>query len=128
MRVFRLSTFLVLTGVFAAGCVAPPDSPWEITVQLERQVDLLGGMATIAVRADDIEDPAVLVNIQCEGVDRTVRIPKLMESQEICGLTFELSNLAVRSAEAVSATLIVRWDDEATEEGEAATEEGEEGE
>jgi hypothetical protein len=113
--VLRVSTFVVALSTFAVGCVAPPDSPWEITVQLERRVDLFGGVASVAVRADDIEDPAVLVNVQCEGTDRTVRIPKLQQSQEICGLTFELSNLAVRSGDAVAATLVVRWDDEESE-------------
>ena len=107
-----LTTLLVAVIALGVGCVSPPTSPWEITVQLERRVDLLMNVASIAVRADDIEDPAVLVNVRCEGTDRTVRIPKLQESQEICGLTFELSNLAVRSGEAVAATLLVRWEEE----------------
>ncbi len=93
-----------------AGCVAPVTSPWEITVQLERRVELFEGAASVAVRADDIEDPAVLLNVQCEGTDRTVRVAKLQESGEICGMTFELSDLIVRSAEATGASLLVRWD------------------
>lgn len=98
-----------------AGCVSPPDSPWEITVQLERRVELFEGAASIAVRAEDIEDPAVLINVQCTGEDRTIRVAKFEESDEICGLTFELNNLVIRSAEATGASILVRWEDDATD-------------
>lgn len=110
--VFSLA--LAMTFLFG-GCVSPPDSPWEITVQLERRVNLLSGRAQIAVRASDIEDPKVIVNVQCEDEERTIEIAQYFESGEVCGLTFELASIAVRSAEAVSATLIVRWDEEEEE-------------
>ena len=109
----RLLCSLALAMILlVGGCVSPPDSPWEITVQLERRVNLLSGRASIAVRASDIEDPTVIVNVQCDGEERTLEIPQYRESNEVCGLTFELASVAVRSAEAVSATLIVRWDEE----------------
>lgn len=95
-----------------AGCVSPPTSPWEITVQLERRVELLEGATSIAVRADDLQDPAVLINVQCTGEDRTIRVAKLEETEEICGVSFELSDLIIRSAEATGASLIVRWEEE----------------
>lgn len=113
-RLLATAALLVL-GLVA--CVADPASPWEITVQMERTVPLLDGRATVAVRADDVEEPSVLLNVQCAGDEsgRTLRVPSGTVTPELCGLQFELIELGLNGTEATSATFIVTWDD-ATEE------------
>lgn len=109
----RLAPTLLALGL--AACVADPASPWEITVPLERTVELLEGRATIAVRGDDIEEPAVLLNVQCPGEEegRTLRVPKGIPTPEICGFVFELEEVSLDGTRPTSATFVVTWDDEA---------------
>lgn len=106
----------LIATVFASsllvGCVADPSSPWEITVQLERNVRLLDGRATIAVRSENVEQPEVLLNVRCadESEGRTIRVPQNTPTPELCGLTFELTELGVDDGVANSATFMVTWD------------------
>lgn len=104
---------LLLASLGIVACVSPPASPWEISVQFERSVPLLDGRATVAVRQDGIDPPKVILNVQCEGENRTLALGERGVTPEVCGLQFRFDGYDFRNAEPQAANFVVTWDEPA---------------
>lgn len=89
-----------------------PPSPQNVTMQFERSIPILRGMATIAMRLEDAADPAVLLHVECDDTNETVHLVQTVPSPELCGITFELRSLNFQNGTARSANLRIKWGDD----------------
>ena len=97
------------------GCsIGKLQSPTTVTIQFDRAaVEVADRRANVRVSMIEENTQAVAMNVQCDDTDENVLVQSSVESDEICGMRFQLVEIGRDEyGEPQNANFRMTWDDE----------------